>query len=92
MCRRAFSASDSWEADLTELKEAVMRLEAHYVTADASKVALRHTVPWFSAVAVSRHSEKLQSAPACMWEARHLDKTDAKESCWAAEKAVDQTD
>ena len=51
-----------------------MRLEAHYVKADASKVAIS-TSTW-----------------CLLWEARHLDKTAAEESCWAAEKAFDQAD
>ncbi|CAE7588013.1 unnamed protein product [Symbiodinium natans] len=91
---------DTQAAEMSELKEAVMRLEAAARCWEADKAELQKELAIAAAASqeylqklVLNQAELTELKEAVMrLEARHLDKTDAKESCWAAEKAEMQGD
>ncbi|CAE7587971.1 unnamed protein product [Symbiodinium natans] len=88
------------QAEMSELKEAVMRLEAAARCWEAEKAELQKELVIAAAASqeylqklVLNQAELTELKEAVMrLEARHLDKTAAEESCWAAEKAELQGD
>ena len=64
-----------WEADVAELKAAVMRLEARVGARMRASTRMHQNC-------------NLHLICACVWEAAQ-DKAAAQESCWAAEKAFE---